>query len=81
LPTIEKGIEQLSTVYEIALVFFKNPALIEAFLSVYCLALLVQALIERQLHLVNNANRHADLPRYAQTQQTCHESQSRLSSK
>jgi transposase len=48
-PRIEKRFEQLKTVHEIAPVFLKSPARIEAFFLIYFLALLVQALIERHL--------------------------------
>ncbi len=46
-PIIEKRFEQLKTDYEVAPVYLKSVARIEAFLTVYFLALLVQALIER----------------------------------
>lgn len=48
-PAIEKRFSQLKTVFAIAPVFLKNEARIEAFFCVYFLALLVQALIEREL--------------------------------
>jgi transposase len=48
-PTIEKRFEQIKTVHEIRPVLLKNPARIEALLTLYFLALLVQALIEREL--------------------------------
>lgn len=48
-PTLEKRFEQVKTVHEIAPVFLKNPARIEALFTVYFLVLLVQALIEREL--------------------------------
>jgi hypothetical protein len=47
-PTIEKRFEQIKTVHEIAPVFLKNPGRIEALFTLYFLALLVQALIERE---------------------------------
>ena len=43
----QKRFEQLKTVHEIAPVFLKNEARIEALFTVYFLALMVQALIER----------------------------------
>ncbi len=46
-PLIEKRFAQLKTDYEVAPVYLKEVARIEAFLTVYFLALLVQALIER----------------------------------
>ena len=48
-PCIEKRFEQLKSVHEIAPVFLKSEARIEAFFFLYFLALLVQALAERQL--------------------------------
>ena len=46
-PMIEKRFEQIKTVHEIAPVFLKNEGRIEALFTLYFLALLVQALIER----------------------------------
>ncbi|HEY1874377.1 MAG TPA: IS1634 family transposase [Steroidobacteraceae bacterium] len=63
-PTIEKRFEQLKTVHEIAPVFLKNPFRIEAFFTLYFLALLVQALIERELRLAMKRNRIRELPIY-----------------
>ena len=48
---IEKRFEQIKTVHEIAPVFLKNEGRIEALFTLYFLALLVQALIERELRL------------------------------
>ncbi len=48
-PAIEKRFEQLKSVFELAPIFLKNEARIEAFFFVYFLALLVQALVEREL--------------------------------
>lgn len=50
-PVIEKRFSELKTVHEIAPVFLKNEGRIEAFFFLYFLALLVQALIERQVRL------------------------------
>jgi len=63
-PTIEKRFEQLKTVHEIAPVFLKNPLRIEAFFTLYFLALLVQALIERELRLSMKRGRIRELPIY-----------------
>lgn len=63
-PTIEKRFEQLKTVHEIAPVFLKNTLRIEAFFTVYFLALLVQALIERELRLAMKRRRLKELPIY-----------------
>ena len=48
-PQIEKRFEQTKTVFELAPVLLKNEGRIEALFFVYFLALLVQALIEREL--------------------------------
>ena len=48
-PMIEKRFEQIKTVHEIAPVLLKNEGRIEAMFTVYFLALLLQALIEREL--------------------------------
>jgi transposase len=63
-PTIEKRFEQLKTVHEIAPVFLKNTMRIEAFFTLYFLALLVQALIERELRLAMKRERIKELPIY-----------------
>ena len=63
-PSIEKRFEQLKTVHEIAPVFLKNPSRIEAFFTVYFLALLIQALIERELRLAMKRERMKSLPLY-----------------
>jgi hypothetical protein len=44
---VEKRFEQIKSVHEIAPVFLKNEARIEALFTLYFLALLVQALIQR----------------------------------
>ena len=63
-PMIEKRFEQLKTVHEIAPVFLKNTGRIEAFFMLYFLALLIQALIERQLRLAMQRQKIAELPIY-----------------
>jgi transposase len=68
-PTIEKRSEQLKTVHEIAPVLLKNPGRIEAFFTVYFLALLVQSLIERHLRLAMQREQIAHLPLYAEQRQ------------
>jgi transposase len=68
-PTIEKRFEQLKTVHEIAPVFLKNPGRIEAFFTVYFLALLVQSLIERHLRLAMQRQQITHLPLYAEQRQ------------
>lgn len=63
-PTIEKRFEQIKTVHEIAPVFLKNPGRIEALFTLYFLALLVQALIERELRLAMQREHIRELPLY-----------------
>jgi len=63
-PRIEKRFEQLKTVHEIAPVFLKNEARIEALFTVYFLALMVQALIERELRQAMHAAAIEQLPLY-----------------
>ena len=63
-PRIEKRFEQLKTVHEIAPVFLKNEARIEALFTLYFLALLVQALIERELRQGMKAASIEQLPLY-----------------
>jgi hypothetical protein len=50
-PMIEKRFEQIKTVHEIAPVLLKNEGRIEALFTLYFLALLVQAIIERSCDL------------------------------
>jgi transposase len=63
-PTLEKRFEQIKTVHEIAPVFLKNPGRIEALFTLYFLALLVQALIERELRRAMQREGIAQLPLY-----------------
>jgi transposase len=63
-PTIEKRFEQIKSVHEIAPVFLKNEGRIEALFTLYFLALLVQALIERELRLAMQRERIGELPIY-----------------
>jgi transposase len=63
-PTIEKRFEQLKSVHEIAPVFLKNEGRIEALFTLYFLALLVQALIERELRRAMKHEHIAELPIY-----------------
>jgi transposase len=63
-PKIEKRFEQLKTVHEIAPVLLKNEARIEAFFTLYFLALMVQALIERELRQAMKRQSIEKLPIY-----------------
>jgi transposase len=51
-------------VHEIAPVFLKNPQRIEALFTLYFPALLLQALIERELRLATKRERLRELPFY-----------------
>ncbi len=71
-PMIEKRFEQLKTVLEIAPVFLKNEGRIEALFTLYFLALLVQALIERELRLAMKRQAIEQLPLYPEQRQCVH---------
>jgi transposase len=68
-PKIEKRFEQLKTVHEIAPVLLKNEARIEAFFTLYFLALMVQALIERELRQAMKRQSIEELPIYPEQRQ------------
>jgi len=68
-PMIEKRFEQIKTVHEIAPVFLKDEGRIEAFFTLYFLALLVQALIERELRLAMKRENIDELPLYPEQRQ------------
>jgi len=63
-PMIEKRFEQIKTVHEIAPVLLKNEGRIEAIFTLYFLALLVQAIIERELRLAMKREKIGELPLY-----------------
>lgn len=69
-PAIEKRFEQIKTVHAIAPVFLKNEGRIEALFTLYFLALLVQALIERELRQAMQRADLEELPIYPE-QRTC----------
>jgi transposase len=71
-PMIEKRFEQIKTVHEIAPVFLKNEGRIEALFTVYFLALLVQALIERELRFAMKREKIEQLPIYPEQRQCAH---------
>jgi len=71
-PTIEKRFEQVKTVHEIAPVFLKNEGRIEALFTLYFLALLVQALIERELRLAMRREKLEQLPLYPEQRRCKH---------
>ena len=66
-PRIEKRFEQIKSVHEIAPVFLKNESRIEALFTVYFLALLAQALIERELRLAMKRDKLDTLPLYPES--------------
>ncbi|MFT4101015.1 MAG: IS1634 family transposase [Burkholderiaceae bacterium] len=66
-PRIEKRFEQIKSVHEIAPVFLKNEARIEALFTVYFLALVIQALIERELRLAMKRQTIDSLPIYPES--------------
>ena len=70
-PAIEKRFEQLESVFELAPVFLKNEDRIEALFFVYFLALLVQALVERELRRGMKRCGLAHLPLYPE-ERACH---------
>lgn len=63
-PKLEKRHQQLKSVYDVAPIFLKSVTRIEGFLFVYFTALLVQALIEREIRLNMKKNGVASLPIY-----------------
>lgn len=71
-PMIEKRFEQIKTVHEIAPVFLKDEGRIEALFTLYFLALLVQALIERELRLAMARQEIEELPLYPEQRQCAH---------
>ncbi len=71
-PKIEKRFEQVKTVHEIAPVCLKNEGRIEALFTLYFLALLVQALIERELRLAMKREKIEELPLYPEQRQCKH---------
>jgi len=71
-PMIEKRFEQIKTVHEIAPVLLKDEGRIEALFTLYFLALLVQALIERELRLAMKREHIEELPLYPEQRQCAH---------
>jgi transposase len=71
-PMIEKRFEQLKTVHEITPVFLKDEGRIEALFTLYAIALLVQALIERELRRAMARERIEELPIYPEQRQCSH---------
>jgi transposase len=65
-PQLEKRHEQLKTVCEVMPVFLKSVFRIESLLTVYFLALLVSALIEREIRREMKNRKIASLPLYSE---------------
>lgn len=63
-PQLEKRHEQLKTVGEVMPVFLKSAVRIESLLTIYFLALLVNALIEREIRRGMKARKIVSLPLY-----------------
>ena len=63
-PTLEKRHEQLKSVYAVAPAFLKNEGRIDALLLLYYMALLIQALVERQLRRGMKRQEIEDIPLY-----------------
>jgi transposase len=69
-PSIEKRFEQTKTVLEIAPVLLKNESRIEALFTIHYLALLTQALIERDLRNAMRDHDIQELPLYPEERTT-----------
>lgn len=69
-PAIERCFKQTKTVYEIAPVLLKNEGRIEALFFLYFVALLIQALIERDLHRAMARENIDELPLYPEERMT-----------
>jgi len=69
-PTIEKRFKQAKTVLEIAPALLKNEGRIEALFFLYFIALLVQALIERELRSAMEREKIEYLPLYPEERVT-----------
>jgi transposase len=69
-PAIERCFKQTKTVYEIAPVLLKNEGRIEALFFLYFVALLLQALIERDLHRAMARQGIDQLPLYPEERMT-----------
>ena len=65
-PTIEKRFSQLKTDFRVAPIYLKSVRRIVGLLAVYFFALMVQALIERELRLAMQSNDIESLPLYAE---------------
>ena len=71
-PMIAKRFEQIKTVHEIAPVFPKDEGRIEALFTLYAIALLIQALVERELRQAMARHGIDELPIYPEQRQCAH---------
>jgi transposase len=69
-PSIEKRFQQTKSILEIAPVLLKNEGRIEALFFVFFLALLLQAIIERELRRAMKATGITELPLYPEERTT-----------
>jgi transposase len=69
-PAIERRFKELKSVFEIAPVFLKNEGRIEALFFLYFVALLMEAIIQRELRRGMARNRVRDLPLYPEERKT-----------
>ncbi len=69
-PAIEKRFEQAKSVLEIAPVMLKNEGRVEALFFIYFLALLIKALIERELRRSMRERGITELPLYPEERTT-----------
>ncbi len=65
-PMLEKRYEQLKTVYGVMPVLFKNETRIEGFLFLYFIAMLIQALIERDIRIAMENSGIKSIPLYSE---------------
>ena len=65
-PMLEKRYEQLKTVYSVMPVMFKNETRIEGFLFLYFIAMLIQALIERDVRMAMENRGIKSIPLYSE---------------
>ena len=70
-PTIEKRFSQLKTDFEVAPVYLKAVHRIQALLSVYFFALLIEALLERELRAAMERKGIESLPLYPEGRPCC----------
>ncbi|MHB8361637.1 MAG: hypothetical protein ACYDDC_07560 [Thermoplasmataceae archaeon] len=65
-PMLEKRYEQLKSVYVVMPVLFKSITRIEGFLFLYFIAMLIQALIERDARIAMDKRKMKSIPLYSE---------------